>query len=205
MVTLKNPDMPATKSQLWLLHILTKTDTRNLTLTMKQASDKINELKSGKSKTDRPLINPHASAIQQDKHKIAQLKFDNSNKVMLGNIEITKAYKQISSHNWQGKTGFTIDTHLYGILPKGHKAHDLTWYNYDTTTSSFKPLNGVTRHFVDVPTIEVKNFIRNITDIRYYTPMPIPDDVKPIAEAVAKELEDSITIYHLIDGKYIRD
>lgn len=46
MVTLRTPEAPATSKQLWLLHILTKTDTRNLNLTMQQASDRINELKS---------------------------------------------------------------------------------------------------------------------------------------------------------------
>lgn len=46
---LKNPDMPATSKQLWLLHILTKSDTRNLKLTMLEASQQIESLKSGKS------------------------------------------------------------------------------------------------------------------------------------------------------------
>jgi len=45
MVTLRTPEAPATSKQLWLLHILTKTDTRALQLTMQQASDKISELK----------------------------------------------------------------------------------------------------------------------------------------------------------------
>lgn len=43
--TLQNPTAPATKKQLWLLHILTKQDTRGWNLTMQQASDKINQLK----------------------------------------------------------------------------------------------------------------------------------------------------------------
>jgi len=46
MVTLKTPEAPATKSQLWLLHLLTKTDTRNLKLTMQEASNRIEQLKS---------------------------------------------------------------------------------------------------------------------------------------------------------------
>ena len=40
-----NPDAPATRKQLWLLHILTKEDTRQSKLTIKEASDKIAELK----------------------------------------------------------------------------------------------------------------------------------------------------------------
>ncbi len=90
MVMLRNPESPATDKQLWLLHILTKTDTRNLNLTMQQASDKISELKSNngtrpqgdKARADyrvsgtRPLINPHASAINQDKQKLSQARYD---------------------------------------------------------------------------------------------------------------------------------
>jgi hypothetical protein len=44
--TITNPNAPATSKQLWLLHILTKTDTRNLTLTMAEASAKIEALKN---------------------------------------------------------------------------------------------------------------------------------------------------------------
>lgn len=40
-----NPEAPATRKQLWLLHILTKEDTRAWQLTMQEASDKIGELK----------------------------------------------------------------------------------------------------------------------------------------------------------------
>ena len=47
VIQLNNPDSPATKKQLWLLHILSKTDTRKLNLTMQQASNRINELKNG--------------------------------------------------------------------------------------------------------------------------------------------------------------
>jgi len=74
-MTLRNPETPATSKQLWLLHILTKTDTRNLNLTMQQASDRINELK-GNGNGKRPLINPHATAIQQDAQLRAQQRYD---------------------------------------------------------------------------------------------------------------------------------
>lgn len=74
MVTLHTPEAPATRKQLWLLHLLTKTDTRNLKLTMQQASDNINKLKSNNG--TRPLVNPHASAIKQDKQKLAQARYD---------------------------------------------------------------------------------------------------------------------------------
>jgi len=91
MVTLRTPEAPATSKQLWLLHILTKTDTRNLNITMAEASKRIEELKSGKgnvrqgdtaradyriSGIKRPLVNPHASAIKQDRQKLAQARYD---------------------------------------------------------------------------------------------------------------------------------
>ncbi len=46
MVTLRTPEAPATSKQLWLLHILTKTDTRQLNITMAEASKRIEDLKS---------------------------------------------------------------------------------------------------------------------------------------------------------------
>ena len=76
MVTLRNPEAPATKAQLWLLHVLTKEDTRNLNITMSEASKQIAELKAKPVNSKRPLVNPHASAIKQDKQKITQAKYD---------------------------------------------------------------------------------------------------------------------------------
>lgn len=75
-IMINNPDMPATKKQLWLLHILTKEDTRDWRFTMQQASDKIQELKqNGK----RPLVNPHTSALEQDRQLKAQQRYDKGN------------------------------------------------------------------------------------------------------------------------------
>lgn len=50
MVTLRKPDAPATSRQLWRLHQLTKEDTRDLDITMQEASDRINRLESGNGK-----------------------------------------------------------------------------------------------------------------------------------------------------------
>lgn len=99
-----NPDEPATKKQLWLLHILTKEDTRQLKLTIKQASDKIAELK-GNGK--RPLVDPHASAIKQDKQKLAQLRYDKTNGkdylpiLKLADQAASKAYKDYRDNNYK--------------------------------------------------------------------------------------------------------
>lgn len=93
-IKLNNPDSPATKKQLWLLHILTKTDTRNLDITMSEASKRIESLKGNnkgrQSQGDtaradyrvsgtRPLVNPHTSAITRDKQLKAQLAYDKKN------------------------------------------------------------------------------------------------------------------------------
>lgn len=80
VMTLNNPRAPATKKQLWLLHLLTKTDTRNLDITMAEASKRISELKGNKGNSSkRPMVNPHASYIQQDKQKLAQMRHDKAN------------------------------------------------------------------------------------------------------------------------------
>lgn len=50
MVTLKNPEAPATSKQLWKIHQLTKEDTRDLDITMQEASDRISRLEQGSSK-----------------------------------------------------------------------------------------------------------------------------------------------------------
>jgi len=47
---LRTPNAPASRKQLWLLHILTKEDTREWKLTMQEASDKITELKGNGNK-----------------------------------------------------------------------------------------------------------------------------------------------------------
>lgn len=57
MVMLKNPNDKATSKQLWLLHILTKQDTRNWNLTMLEASQKIESLKSGKPTNSKQIEN----------------------------------------------------------------------------------------------------------------------------------------------------
>lgn len=62
MTTLRTPEAPATSRQLWLLHILTKQDTRDWDLTMQQASDKIAELKSNGS---HQPANPQTATTQQ--------------------------------------------------------------------------------------------------------------------------------------------
>ena len=61
-IMIKNPDAPATRKQLWLLHILAKEDTRDWRLTMQQASDKINELKQGNNSQHSPT-----NTIKQNK------------------------------------------------------------------------------------------------------------------------------------------
>lgn len=61
MVTLRTPDAPATTRQLWLLHVLTKQDTRGLNITMAEASRRIEEAKHGQ--TSKPATKRDAPAV----------------------------------------------------------------------------------------------------------------------------------------------
>ena len=54
-MTISNPDAPATSKQLYYLHLLTKQDTRDWKLTMKEASDKISELKGNGNNKVSPI------------------------------------------------------------------------------------------------------------------------------------------------------
>lgn len=65
MVIINNPHDPATSRQLWMLHRLTKEDTRGLTLTKQQASDKIGELLA-----DKPTHNDAAPAAAKPGHLV---------------------------------------------------------------------------------------------------------------------------------------
>ena len=54
-MTISNPDAPATSKQLYYLHLLTKQDTRAWKLTIKEASDKISELKGNGDNKVNPI------------------------------------------------------------------------------------------------------------------------------------------------------
>ena len=57
MITLKSPDAPATRKQLWALFCATKRDHRNDGLTMQEASDLISKyLKEKKDKYMSSLV-----------------------------------------------------------------------------------------------------------------------------------------------------
>lgn len=70
-VDLKTPYAPATSKQLWLLHILTQKDTRNLNLTMKEASEQIDKLmskdKTTPTKIEQPISQSERIVIQGNK------------------------------------------------------------------------------------------------------------------------------------------
>lgn len=184
MVMLKNPELPATSKQLWLLHILTKSDTRNLKLTMLEASQQIESLKSGKS-----VKSVNSKPIE-----------NKPSKLMLGDIEITKAYKQISTH---GKNGFSIHTYLFGIFPRGKKPHQLSWYAISSQDRVvINPLYGHIQSSVDVPISEMQSFIKSIKTIEHFKPMQVSDDIKPIAESKALELDTEMDLWYLINGQW---
>lgn len=180
VMAIKNPELPATKKQLWLLHILTKTDTRNLNITMSQASQKI------------------ADAKQKPSSKSTKQKPD---KTMLGNIEITLAYKEIAKHD----NGFSITTKINGVFPHSKKPHALTWYHNENKTI-INPLYGRIRNSVEIDTVELNVFIKNLPikfrEFKNSNEYNVPENIKPIAEQKAKLLDDSMELYYCINGEY---
>ncbi len=143
-MTLRNPEAPATSKQLWLLHILTKTDTRNLNITMLEASNRIEALKSNNGKRPqgdtaradyrvsgiRPMVNPHASYIAQDKQKLAQARYDKSNpqperQVIqgvnpLGETDMVKI-----------KTHFMANAYELGRVKAGNDTANIDFYDFN--------------------------------------------------------------------------
>lgn len=71
-IVLNNPEAPATPRQLYKLHELSGEDTRDLKLTMQQASDKINELQSQQLDIGNPTLDeapfsePHITIVEGD-------------------------------------------------------------------------------------------------------------------------------------------
>ena len=75
VISIRNPEAPATKRQLWYLHVLTKTDTRNLNVTMAEVDKRIKtaqisyDLLQSKSRpvdkaiSTKPLENTTSTAI----------------------------------------------------------------------------------------------------------------------------------------------
>jgi hypothetical protein len=185
MVMLKNPDLPATSKQLWLLHILTKSDTRELNITMAEASKRIEDIKS-------------KSANNKSCSKIELVK---SNKVMLGKIEVTNAYKEISKHT---DSGFSVTARIYGIFPGGKNKYQLSWYKRENM-AIIRPLFGHIRHDAEVEIVELNAFIKplpikfnDFKDSNYN----VPDNARSIAISKAELLDDDMELYYLINSEY---
>ena len=195
---LKNPELPATSKQLWLLHILTKTDTRELKLTMAEASERIEQLKNktaikSTAKTEKPKQAENDNTV---KH-IANF----------NGLLITSGQKTIAKHDFDGETGFSISTTLYGLFPGGKKIYQLSWYTRENRTAIFNPLFGHIRNSIEVDILDVKNLIRSLP-IKHKTFETWPEynlaeNIKPIAEQKAQLTDSGIDIYYLTEnGEY---
>ncbi len=126
MVTLSNPESPATKKQLWLLHILTKTDTRNLNITVQDASNQIASLKANNGK--RPLVNPHTSAIKQDKQKLAQARYDKT----LPEREVIQGTNPTGDTDMvKIEAHFKANAYNIGKLKAGNDNADISYYDFN--------------------------------------------------------------------------
>ena len=195
-ITLKTPDAPATAKQLWLLHILTKEDTRGLTLTMQEASDRIAELKNS---AHRPLVNPHASAIGQDRQLRAQQKYDKENgkepkAQSLNGIRITKAYKVVSMHKGNH---ICVSVQAYGIFPKGHKAHLLSFSYADQGQAVWiTPLYTHIRNHCYLDADKLRQWIKPLPIVNCKA-IPVPGDLWDKAQSLAKPIDRWIEILPL--------
>lgn len=177
-MTIREPAAPATSRQLWLLHILTKTDTRELKLTKQQASDKISELKQA---TGRPLVNLHASAVKRDKQTIAQQKYDKQfghltgYGLNLGALRVVQAFKEIAMH---GKDSIAISLKASAIFPGGRKQHIITVATWGGE-AHISPLFAHRRNYFDVPEPEYRTWVKSLpVQFNKYNFGKIPEDWK---------------------------
>lgn len=202
-MVINTPEAPASKKQLWLLHLLTKKDTREWNLTMQQANDKISELKQGNGNNKRPLINPHASAIKQDQQKLAQSRYDKQfghltgYGMNIGNLRIVQAYKEVSMHHdtETKKPRICVSLKASGIFPGGKKQHIITEFIKTDTDVSLTPLFAYIRHNVTVPLNDYKAWIKSLpVKLNNSKYNPIPESWHDKAIELAKDVDCSIAI-----------
>ena len=223
VMTLSNPQAPATNKQLWLLHLLTKTDTRNLNLTMQQASDQIAGLKNGvkskpvqtdKTRADyrisgiRPLVNPHASAIKQDTQKLAQIRYDKNlakldkryhnltgQGLNLGKLQMIQAFKEIAMHHdpQTKKARICVSVKASAIFPGGKKPHIISEFIKDTDTVSICPLFAHLRRNVTVSRIEYHSWIKSLP-VKFNKYSNVPESWRDKALELAQAVDKYIAI-----------
>ena len=198
MITINNPDLPATKKQLWLLHILTKQDTRNLKLTMQQASDRINDLKQS---NNRPLVNPKASAIKQDKQLRQQKQWDKQFSHLtgyglnIGKLRIVQAFKEICKHY---DDSICVSLKASGIFPGGKKQHIISDMPCGNDDICIRPLFAQIRTDVTVTREQYYNWIASVP-VKFTTlkSNSIPESWRDKALSLAKSVNKPIAIFKM--------
>jgi hypothetical protein len=188
VMTIKTPDAPATSKQLWLLHTLTKTDTRNLNITMLEASNRISELLDKPKVKDMPKNKLPSDIVA----KYGKCTLFNT---YLGSIHVMQAFKRISKHG----DGFCVELELVGLLPGGKKPHILTkaWFRDNKVT--FSALFAQVK-YVDVDESEFKAWLLNLPVFNYkYNQVP-PEYLDKAIE-IAKKLDIDMAIMNYDGGK----
>lgn len=171
MVTLRNPEAPASSKQLWLLHILTKQDTRNWQLTMQQASDKIEELKG----------NGHKPKVDL-----------RTNVTTLPGLDIVEAYKSVSLHR---DTQVTVEVKARAIFPGGKKPHIISSYTSGNKVH-ISPLYAYIKNDVTIDRTTFEAWIRHLP-IRFSKVMPVPEDKRELATRLARRIHRTMDIIPL--------
>jgi hypothetical protein len=191
-IAIRTPEAPATSKQLWLLHTLTKTDTRNLNITMLEASNRIQALMDKPKVKDMPKSKLPSDIVA--KYGKCTL-FD----TYLGSIHVMQAFKRISKHD----TGFVCEMELVGLLPGGKKPHILTraWFRDNKVTFSALFANV---KYVDVDGSEFKAWLLNLPVFNYkYN--PVPPEYLDKAIAIAKTIDTDMQIMNYDGGKLYDD
>ncbi len=208
MVTLKTPEAPATSKQLWLLHILTKTDTRKLDITMQEASNRIEELKSNgnhkpshltttsKPQGDTARANYRVSGVSKAIAKLDKRYHGLTGQGLnLGKIQIVQAFKEVNLHHdpETKQAKICVSLKASGIFPGGKKPHIITEFIKNEDTVSICPLFAYIRHNVTVDRAEYHNWIRSLP-VKFSKTMPIPEAWHDKALQLAQAVDQYIDI-----------
>jgi hypothetical protein len=110
---LNNPNEPATKRQLWYLHILTKGDTRNLQITKVEASKRIELARAKILLKNEIVIQPKPEPSKSKPRRKANLKPKSSIKVKAKASVKSNGFDCWHCHNGYGHEELAINGHPY--------------------------------------------------------------------------------------------
>jgi len=198
-MNIRTPEALATSKQLWLLHVLTKTDTRNLNITMQEASDRIEAAKQKQGQGKQP-DKKHTTRKGKTK-EVANLK-QYQNRVgyglNIGGIRILEAYRQVAQHETDS---IAVSLHATGIFPGGRKPHMIAEYPNARGGITLRPLFEYIQNDVTVTEETFKAWVKSlpvvIKDSGYY---PFPESWKAKAIELAQEVDSSIAIIQITES-----